>query len=182
MVAPVATENRPSTLPIFHRTLVGPGMDLKDARTFGAAVAENLMGPPAFEIAATPNTYAAHLRKFQRAIHPTAAAPFRRAHVPIRVIIEGDKRDRLRETPNPECSQIMKITGAVEKKWRRETRFVFVIKLGDQTRRCGEAQFRPPLSCVNNGQAKRLIPPRVIQVEMESAADQRFYLGDRERN
>jgi hypothetical protein len=38
------------------------------------------------------------------------------------------------------------------------------------------------LTRINNGQAKRLTPPRVIQIEMQSAGNQRFYLGDCKRN
>ena len=63
-------------------------MNFENASAFGAAISENLMRPPAFKIAATPNGDMAHLRKFQRAIHPTAAAPFWRAHIPIRMIVE----------------------------------------------------------------------------------------------
>ena len=60
---------------------------------------------------------------------------------------------------------MMKVARAVKQKWR-EPRFKFAIELVDQARRRGEAKFRPLLTRINNGQAKRLIPPRVIQVEM----------------
>ena len=57
-----------------------------------------------------------------------------------------------------------------------------VVELVDQARRRGEAKSRPLLTRINNGQAKRLIPPRVIQIKMQSARNQRFYLGDCKRN
>jgi hypothetical protein len=182
MLAPVVAQNGAATLLIFRGPSIRPWMNVKNACSLRATIAKQLVRPPAFKISATPNADAAHVRNFQRAIHPTAAAPFRRAHVPVRVIVEGDNGDRLGDKPNPERSQIMKITGAVEQKRGHEMRFIFAVKLGDQTRRRRETQLRPPNARINNGQTKRLIRPRVIQIEVESAADQRFYLGDCERN
>lgn len=182
MLAPVVAQNGAATLLIFRGPSIRPWMNVKNACSLRATIAKQLVWPPAFKISATPNADPAHVRKFQRAIHPTAAAPFRRAHVPIRVIIKRNQNNGLRDTPNPERSQIMKITGAVEQKRGHEMRFILAVKLGDQTRRRREAQLRPPNARINNGQTKRLIRPRVIQIEVESAADQRFYLGDCERN
>ena len=88
MVAPVATENRPLTLPIFRGPFVRPGMNVENARSLCATIAEKLMRPPAFKISAAPNCDVLYVRKFQRAIHPSAAAPLRRAHIPIRMIVE----------------------------------------------------------------------------------------------
>src|SRR5206468_6229581 len=88
VLAPIITEDGAPALSIFYRTVVCPRMDLKNACAFGATVAENLVRPPAFKISATPNAHSAHLRKFQCAIHPSAAAPFRRTHIPIRMIVE----------------------------------------------------------------------------------------------
>ena len=76
---------------------------------------------------------------------------------------------------------MVKVARAVKQKWR-EPRFKFAIELVDQAWRRGEAKFRPLLTRINNGQAKRLIPPRIIQIEMQSAGNQRFYLGDCKRN
>ena len=76
---------------------------------------------------------------------------------------------------------MMKVTRA-EKQKGRETCFVLAIKFGDQAGRRGEAQLWSPIARVNNRQSKRLVPPRVIQVEMQTAAGQRFYLGVREKN
>src|SRR2546428_9219389 len=88
VLAPIVTKDGAATAPIFQWPIVCPRMDLKNACAFGATVAENLVRPPAFEVAATPNAHTAHLRKFQCAIHPSAAAPFRRTHIPIGMIVE----------------------------------------------------------------------------------------------
>src|SRR5947207_15397372 len=109
MLVPVVSQNSASTLSIFYRAIISPRMDLKNARPFRATISEKLVRPPAFKISTAPNCEVLYLRKFQGAIHPSAAAPFRRAHVPVRVIVEGDNGDRLGDTPNPERSQIMKI-------------------------------------------------------------------------
>ena len=182
VLPPILAQNGAATLLIFRGPSIRPWMNVKNACSLRATIAKKLMRPPAFKISATPNADAAHVRKFQRAIHPSAAAPFRRAHVPVRVIVEGDNSDGLGETPNPERSQIMKITGAVEQKRGRKLCLIFAVKLGDQPWRRGETQFRPPIARIDKGQIKRLISPCVIQIEVESAADQRFYLGDCERN
>ena len=63
-------------------------MDFKNSRAFRATIAENLVRPPTFKIAATPDTGATDLRKFQRTIHPRTACPLRRTHIPIGMIIE----------------------------------------------------------------------------------------------
>jgi hypothetical protein len=61
MFAPVISQNRASSLSIFRRPIVCPWMYFKNARTFSATVAENLVRPPAFEIAATPNRDVLHM-------------------------------------------------------------------------------------------------------------------------
>src|SRR6266480_569001 len=68
---------------------------------------------------------------------------------------------------------MVKVSRSVEQKRRREIRLVFLIKLGDQARRRGEAQSRAPSARVSNGQSERFIPPRVIQIQMQSPAGQR---------
>ena len=182
MLVPVVSQNSASTLSIFYRAIISPRMDLKNARPFRATISEKLVRPPAFKISTAPNCDVLYLRKFQGAIHPSAAAPFRRAHVPVRVIVEGDDGDGLGDTPNPERSQIMKITRAEEQKRGRKLCFIFAVKLGDQPWRRRETQFRPPIARIDKGQIKRLISPCVIQIEVAGAVDQRFYLGDCERN
>ena len=144
-------------------------MDFQSACTFGAAISEDLVRPPAFKIPATPNAHVAHMTKLQCAIHPTAASPFRWAHVPIRMIIERNNDDRPGNAAQPERRQIMKIARAVKQKGRREVCFVVAIKLGDQARRRREAQLWSPIAHVSNRQAQGLILPRIIELEMKTA-------------
>ena len=70
----------------------------------------------------------------------------------------------------------MKIARAVKQERRLEVCPVFGIKFGDQARRRGEAQLRPPIAHVNNWEAHRIILPRIIQIQMKSVSDQRFLL------
>lgn len=171
MFPPIVAQNRAATLSIFHRSLIGPGMNFQTAGAFRAAISKKLPRPPALKISTTPNADALHMWQFEHAIDPTAATPFRRAHVPVRVIVQRHDNHRLRRPPDPKRSQMMKVTGSVKQKGR-ETRLKFAVELVNQTRRRGETKLRPPLARFNNRQAKRLVPPRVIQVEMQSAADQ----------
>ncbi len=88
MLAPIFTKNSTLALSIFRRPIVCPRMHFKNPRPFSATIPENLVRPPAFEIAATPNTHAPYMWKFQCAIDPTTASPSRRTHIPIRMIVE----------------------------------------------------------------------------------------------
>jgi len=181
MFPPILAQNRSAPLSIFHRPLIGPGMNFQTAGAFRAAISKKLSWPPALKIAAAPNADAPYMRELQRTIDPAAAAPLRRANVPIGMIVERNNNERLRDTADPERAQMVKVARAVKQKGR-EPRLKFAVELVDQARRRGEAKLRPPLARINNGQAKRLIPPRVIQIEMQSAGNQRFYLGDCKRN
>jgi len=118
MLAPVVAQNGAATLSIFRGPLIRPGVNVENARSFCATVAEKLVRPPAFKISAAPNCDVLYVGKFQRAIDPTAATPFRRAHIPVRMIVEGNKCDRVRDPSEPERSQIVEITRAVEQKRR----------------------------------------------------------------
>src|SRR5438034_3276278 len=135
MLPPILAQNGAATSSIFRRPSIRPWMNVKNACSLRATVAEQLVRPPAFKISTAPNCDVLHLGKFQCAIQPSAAAPSRRPHVPVRVIVEGDNGDRLGDTPNPKRSQIMKIAGAEEQKRGRKLCFIFPVKLGDQTRR-----------------------------------------------
>ena len=75
---------------------------------------------------------------------------------------------------------MVKVAGSVEQKWRGEIRLLLPIELFDQTRRRGETQPRPPTPRISYRKADRLIRPRVIQIEMKSAANQK--LGARWEN
>src|SRR6266478_7724969 len=91
--APIIPQYRALAMSIFRRPIVCPRVHFKNAPTFSATITENLMRPPAFEITATPNTHAPYMWKLQCAIDPATASPFRRTHVPIRMIIERNEHD-----------------------------------------------------------------------------------------
>ena len=67
----------------------------------------------------------------------------------------------------------MKVARPVEAERRGEIDLMLAIKLFDQPWRRREAQMRFPVSCLNQWKADRLVRPRVIQIEMESASDQK---------
>ena len=106
-------------------------MHIKKSGAFRAAIAENLIWPPAFKIAATPNTRAQHIWEFQRAIDPSTAGPFRRPHIPIRMVVERNENDRFGDAAQPEGGQIMKIPRSIQQKRRREIALVLAIELFD---------------------------------------------------
>ena len=130
MLAPIVSQDRAAPLSIFLRPIISPGMDFKLARAFRPAVAENLLRPPAFEISAAPDADLLNVRKLERAIHPTATAPFGRAHIPVGMVVEGNKDRRLRQLSNPKSSEMMKIARAVKKE-RRQLRLMLAIKFLD---------------------------------------------------
>ena len=138
MLAPIFTKNSTLALSIFRRPIVCPRMHFKNARTFSTSVAENLVWPPTFEIAATPNAHASHVCELQCAIHPAAASPLGRAHIPIRMIVERDEDDWFGDAAKSQRRQIMEIAGSVEQERRCEIPFLFSIKLNDQARRRGK--------------------------------------------
>src|SRR6266516_3170811 len=94
MLAPIFTKNGTLALSIFHRPIICPRVHSKNPCSFSATVAEDLVRPPTFEVASAPTADAAHLWKFQCAVHPAATAPFRRAHIPIRMIVERNEHER----------------------------------------------------------------------------------------
>src|SRR5438067_12657453 len=99
-------------------------MDSKNSRTFRATITENPVGPPTFEIAAAPNTRTTHIRKFQRAVHPSATHPFRGPHIAIGMIIKGNEDHRFGNRTQSERCQVMPVAGAVEQKRHCEIRFL----------------------------------------------------------
>ena len=94
------------------------------------------------------------------------------------MIVEGNNHCRPGQAPSPERSEMMKITGTVKKE-RCELRLILAIKLLDQTRRRGEAKLRSPVTRVEHGQVEDAFSPRLIQIEMKSAA-QINYRGERD--
>src|SRR5260221_8038637 len=79
-----------------------------------APVAEETAGEVAFEIAAAPDGGPLHERIFQGAIDPGTAGPFRRADVPVGMVVEGDQREWLGKLAGPDGAQVMEIAGAEE--------------------------------------------------------------------
>lgn len=88
MLTPIVAQNRTATLSIFQWAAIRPRMHFEFSGTLGEQIAKKQMRPPAFEISAAPNADALHMRQFQRSIYPTATTPFRRTHIPIRMIVE----------------------------------------------------------------------------------------------
>ena len=95
VLAPVLLEDRSATLSIFRRAIVGPGMNFEPVVPLGRTIGKNIVRPPTLEISATPDRDVLHMGKLKRAIDPTAASPFWRANVPIRMIIKRNQNDRL---------------------------------------------------------------------------------------
>lgn len=166
--SPGLLQNRARTFLVLDRTIIGPGMDFESAAALPAAIGENIVRPPAFEIPAPPNRDMPDVRQFERAIDPPATSPFRRRDRPVRMIIERNKDPRFGPASEPKRAQIMKIARAVENK-RREPRFDIAIKLFDDSRGRAETQFGSPLARIQHGQLKRRIPPRVIEVNLKRA-------------
>lgn len=112
--APVVGQNCAAPPPLFGSPFIGPRVNAELSGAFGPAVAKDLPRPPTFEIPAAPDVDGLDMRQLQRPIDPAAASPFRRADVPVRVIVEGNEDLRLGGTSDPKRGQMMKITGTVE--------------------------------------------------------------------
>src|SRR4030095_915379 len=89
--APVITQDRALPLPIFQWAIVCPRMNFKNSCAFRTTVAEDLIRPPTFKIVAAPDTRKPYIWKFQCPVHPSTTGPFRRPHIPIRMVIEGNE-------------------------------------------------------------------------------------------
>ena len=113
-LAPIITHDCAPPLSIFRWPIVCPWMDFKNSGAFRATVAENLVWPPAFEIAAAPNTHKLYIWKFQRAVHPSAAGPFRGPNVPIGMIIKGYEDHPFGNGTQSERCQVVKVARAVD--------------------------------------------------------------------
>ena len=151
-------------------------MNLKCTRSFRATVPENLLRPPAFEIAAPPNAHAPDMRKFQRAIDPAAATPFRRANVPVGMIIEGNDDDWLSNTPNQQGGQMMEVARAVKHEGRK-MRFKFAVERVDQTRRRGKSQPGAPLCRIETLERNSVAIPCAVKIKMQRGRRQKTQGG-----
>jgi len=89
------------------------------------------------------------------------------------MIVEGDEDDWSGNAARSQRGQVVEVAGSVQQEWRRKICFVRTIELGDQTSRRGETQSWSPRARVNHRKTQRFFLPRVIQIEMESAANQK---------
>jgi hypothetical protein len=129
--APIVAQDCAFAFSILLISIVCPRMHSENSSAFRATVAENLMWPPAFKIAATPNTRTQHIWKFQGTIDPPTAGPFRWAYIPIRMVIERNEDGRFGEGAQPEGGQIMKIARSIEQKRRGQICLVVAIESFD---------------------------------------------------
>jgi hypothetical protein len=119
MFAPITLQDRPASLSIFHRAIVGPGMNFEPAFAFTSAIRKNIVRPPALEISAAPDCNVLNVRELKRAVDPSATAPFRRTNVPVRVIIKRNENDWFIQPPKPERAEVMKVARAIKNKRRK---------------------------------------------------------------
>ena len=159
-------QNRAAPILIGWRSTVRPRMNLKFPRAFRSPVSEQISRPPAFEIPATPDAGLLQAFNFQGAIDPAATSPARRAHVPIGMVIERNENKWIGQSPNPERTEMMKITGTVNEKWRN-LRTELAIEFLDQARRRRKAQSRSPFPRVIDRQVARQIRPGIVEVEVQ---------------
>ena len=115
MLAPVRAQDRTATLSILRRPIIGPGMDFKFAGERRGTIGEDIVGPPAFEIAATPDCDMPQSRNLERTIDPATAGPSRWANVPIRMIIKRDQNKWFSKPAKPKGAQIMKVARAIKR-------------------------------------------------------------------
>ena len=165
---PICTHYSSAPILVRRRPVVRPGMNFQFTASFGPPVSEELSRPPAFEIPATPDANLLDEGKFECTIDPATATPAGRAHVPIRMVIEGDEDERFAQPSNPQRGQVMKVARAINQEWP-DSRSVFAKKILDQTRRRGETQTRAPFSRIHDRQVAREIRPGIIEVEVQSS-------------
>ena len=110
-------------------------MHFKNSGVFGATIAENLVRPPTFEIAAAPDTHKPYIGKFQCAVHPSATGPLWGPHIPIGMIIERYEDHRFGNRTQSDRCQVVKVPGAVEQERHCEIPSPLAKELFDQSRR-----------------------------------------------
>jgi len=70
------------------------------------------------------------VRELKRTIDPPTTAPFRRTHIPVRMIIKRNKNDWFVQSPKPKRTEIMEIARAIENE-RRNLLSEFVVEFLD---------------------------------------------------
>jgi len=163
LVTPILAQDRARTLSIFDRPIVGPRMNFEPAGALRAAIRENVVRPPTFEISAAPNRDVLDMRQLERAIDPTAARPFRRRDRPVRMIIERNKNEGLVASSQPKRAQVMEVARTIECEWRKPCT-QFAIKFFNDPFRRAEAKLRTPLASIERRQLRRRISPRVVEI------------------
>ena len=84
---PILPNDRAATLARRGRAIVGPRSNFKRPSR-SAPGSQKYCVATRFQNSRSPIRSLSHVRKFERAIHPAAAAPFRRTNVPIGMIVE----------------------------------------------------------------------------------------------
>jgi len=118
---PVRVQNRTASRAVLCAPIIGPRMYFQPPGTLGSIVAENPPGPPALEVAATPDAHLFDFGQLEGAIHPAAASPFRRSDIPIGMVIKRNDGRWAIEPPEPERGEVMEIARAINDEGR-ETR------------------------------------------------------------
>ena len=167
-VAPVRQQDRASSQLMCLRSAVSPGMNFQPALAFRAAVPKKLARPPAFEIAATPNARLDQSGQLQGAIDPAAAAPAWRPHIPIRVVIERNKDERLAKPAKPERSQVMEVAGSINKE-RRQARTELAKEFLNERGGRRETEARSPPAGVYDREVPGQIRPGIVEIEVQSS-------------
>jgi len=147
---------------------LGPCVHFELAGFQRAVIGEQTRRPRQLEVAASPNANTLDLPQFQRAIHPTAATPARRADIPVGMVVEADHSGRLPYPSQPKSGEIMKITGAVENKVS-QLRVDLVKEAFNDS--CGRAvaQTRPPIARIERRHRQITGRPGRIKVEMNAS-------------
>src|SRR4051812_3022548 len=106
LLSPRGAEDDAAPAPIFAGPNISPRVHLQPPFPDGAAISENVPGPPALEIAATPHADSLDLRQLERPIHPAPATPSGRPDIPVGVVVERDNDHWLRHLSDPERGQM----------------------------------------------------------------------------
>ena len=141
-------------------------MDLQLCCPFRATIAEQPCRPPALEIPAAPDAHFFQQGKLEGPIYPTATTPARRAHVPIRMIVERNKNEGLSQAAGPKRREMMEVPGAVKNE-RGEVAAHIVVEGFDRTRRRRKTERRSPEGCVQRFEGKDAGRPSLIEIEMK---------------
>ena len=91
--------------------LAFPGINEEPVRLGRVAISEKPPGKAALEVAATQDADAFDEGIFERAIDPGAARPFRRANVPVGMVVKGEDREWFAKLTLPDGAEVMEVAG-----------------------------------------------------------------------